>query len=80
MTITKDLLTELIVKALPYPEQIKNLNTTYSADSIRFEWRGNTFKVDTSFYCSELEGELLMGTDKTMLLERLIKKYYLDYL
>ncbi len=80
MEVTKDLLVELVYKALPYSEQISKLNTVKYNDAIFFEWRGSSFRVDEGFRCDEVNDHLLMGTDKSLLLERLVKKYYLDYL
>lgn len=78
MNITKDLLVELIYKSLPYSEQISKLNLTYYSEAITFEWRGTCYKIDTSFMCHELEGTLIKGSDRCLLIERLIKRFYLN--
>ena len=61
----------LLVRCLPYPGQITELET--ESDAIRFKWRSQHFRVSTSM-CVETVGEgVLIGDDASILLQALLK-------
>ena len=74
--ITKDVLTQLIYRAMPYAEQIRNWNSIKDENAIRFEWRGQEFRVTTSLSCDTVRHPFLEGSDIAIILESLLKKQY----
>ena len=83
--VSKDYLTELIFRAMPYAEQIKEWNTT-EEKAVYFTWRDQEFKVTTTLNCAVMGSPLdevdprwiTEGTDDTtIILEALLKKQYM---
>jgi hypothetical protein len=70
--MTKDQLTQLVFGCLPYPNQITELDTTKDSDAIRFKWRSTSFRVTTSLFAEEVEGGLLVSSDKAILLKTIL--------
>lgn len=72
---TKEKAIEAIVKALPYPEQIKDWDLASEKDSLYFSWRSNRLKFNlTHTRIDEVNGNLLVGSNLAMLMTELIKK------
>ena len=78
--ISKDNLTELIFRAMPYAEQIREWDTIKGEQSIRFSWRGQRFRVTTSLGCETVRSPFLEGSDISILLEALLEKQYMGEL
>ena len=76
--MTRDEAVELVVAALPYPAQIKELDTTSEETALRFTWRGNRFRFSyaTSWMVEEVTDCFLAGSDLAILVEALIKTVY----
>lgn len=72
---TKEQIVELVIKAMPYPEQITSWSFTESNDSVLFTWRGQRFKVNNNLFVVEIEKDCGVGSNTAILLERLIKMY-----
>ena len=70
--MTNDKIVETVYGALPYPEQIKNLNTSYDS-SIRFDWRCNTYKVSESLFVEQIVGCMAERSDKAILMQKVIQ-------
>lgn len=83
-----DLIVELLLQTIPYPEQIMNLNTALE-NAVEFDWRGHHFKITNSFSVEELiqygiytagsESELKQEyskTDLSIMLEKFILERY----
>ncbi len=65
-------LIECIIKAVPYPDQIKAIDQTEEG-AARFTWRGDTFRVSKSGMVETVDGSCLVGDNKSLLMERLIQ-------
>ena len=75
MGVSKDYLIELIFKTMPYSEQIKNLDTS-DRDAVRFEWRGQSFRVSVRLSCDSISGLVREGSNISILLGALLEKQY----
>tara|TARA_R110000822_G_scaffold238943_2_gene368910 strand:+ start:311 stop:556 length:246 start_codon:yes stop_codon:yes gene_type:complete len=64
---------ELLNKALPYPEQMKNIDLD-KENAIYFEWRSDKYKLDLQF-CSVDRSNcgMLEGNDASILMTKLLK-------
>ncbi|KKL50882.1 hypothetical protein LCGC14_2301060 [marine sediment metagenome] len=74
MTMTNDKIIECVIKAIPYPEHISDIEL--DDDCVRFTWRTDRFKVSDSGMVEELEDIFLKGSNIAILMERLIKYEY----
>lgn len=64
---------ELLIKSLPYPEQITNIETE-KQNSIYFTWRRSKYKLDLTYCRVEMvNGRLLEGNDTSLLMSHLLK-------
>lgn len=63
---------ELIFRAMPYPHQVKTL--AHEGDAIRFEWRGVTYRVSHMFGVDEVQGGMLVGSDRAILVRELLNR------
>ena len=72
--MTKEQLVTLIYKALPYSEQIKDLDFSSEADAVRFNWRGTKFRVDSRFSVDEVDDGMLKGSDFALVVGELVKR------
>ena len=70
---TKDKLIEAIYKAMPYADQIKDLDLTKSENHIYFTWRENRFKVSLDGYVGTIHGCMEHGCDLSILFAKLLK-------
>ena len=76
MKTTKEKMVEAVYKKLPYSTQISNLNLSLDGQ-IRFDWRGNSFRVGTDpVMVEEIKGPILRSSDLALLLETLIKQEF----
>lgn len=57
---------ELIIKALPYSDQMNDIEI--GKDNVRFDWRGTRYCVNTNLGVDEVGDGVLIGTDKSMLI------------
>ena len=74
----KETLVELVNKAMPYSNQIEQWD--FSEDSaVRFIWRGNKFRVCQNLGVETVGNGVLIGSDISILLEKLIKLAWYDY-
>jgi len=62
---------EVILKALPYPQQISKIQEDGS--SIQFTWRGITFRVSESLMVEEVGDGVLIGSNSSIILSALLK-------
>lgn len=64
---------ELLIKALPYPEHISNIQTE-QADRIYFHWRNEKYKLTfKSIDVSRIDNTIEIGDDASILMRQLIK-------
>ena len=61
-----------IIKALPYAGQIKGIDLS-EANAVRFQWRSDTYRVNSNLFVEECRDSCLVGSSKAILMEALIK-------
>lgn len=74
MTTTQIL--EIIIRALPYPNQINQLELDENA--VRFSWRSQRFRVDTALHANTIGDVGLIGDDAAILLRALLVRESLE--
>ena len=81
-SISNDVLMELIIKAMPYSEQIKEIELTKEG-VVYFTWRDDKFKVSGetgSIFVCTIHGICGHGDNISIILEALLKKQYIAYM
>lgn len=71
---TQSQIIELLISALPYPNQIKNIELSHRSTEVRFEWRGHKFSVTESLHVNEIEDSCLVGNDLSILLRQCLNQ------
>ena len=70
---TKGKAIELLNIALPYPEQMKDIDLDKDG-AIYFTWRNSMYKLDMLYCrCDEVDGAFLKGTDAAILMTQCLK-------
>jgi hypothetical protein len=64
---------ETVLKAVPHPHLIENIELQPDANVLRFTWRGTRFRVDELFRCDEVGDGVLIGSDQAILMERTLQ-------
>lgn len=62
---------ELLIRALPYPDQMKNIKVGTS--SVEFDWRGASYRVDGTGSIYEIQGGCQVGSNLAMLIRRCVE-------
>lgn len=78
--MTQEKIVNLLLKSIPYPEQVTNLDLNVN-NEVKFEYRGTYFSIHENLSVGEREGVFLTTTVAAIFLEKLIKdrhKYYED--
>ena len=65
---------ELVLKALPYPHQITDIDLSQSG-VLRFTWRGARYRVDERLDVDETDGVVLCGSDAAILMRRVLQLF-----
>lgn len=73
MPKTKDQLIELIIKTLPWPQHISNIDSTLEQDAIRFDWRSSRYRLTTLLSVEEIQRGLLVSSSAAGLMSALLK-------
>lgn len=77
--MTKDQLLELVLRGLPYSNQIKNIDTQSESQAIRFDWRGTRYRIYTigeyGLDVEEVGNGVLIGSDQAILMRSLLEVY-----
>lgn len=60
--------------ALPYANQIKNIDVTSEEDAIRFDWRFNRFRVSAPLGVETVKNGVLHGCDLSIVVEHILKQ------
>ena len=68
---------ELVYRAIPYSTSISELDFTSDPNAIRFKWRGTTYRVSDTLHVEEVGDGVLVGSDRAILIEALLKRVYL---
>ena len=61
-----------VVKRLPYPDQISNIDLK-EKDVIRLTWRKYKLRITENYFVEEIDDGMLAGTDFAMILKQLFK-------
>ena len=72
--ITKDQLVLVILRTLPYAEQMRDLDTVTEPEAIRFMWRNDRFRVSITGHASTLEGYMEVGGNLAILMQALVQR------
>lgn len=75
--VSKGRLIELVYRALPYSEQITDLDIDSEPEAITFTWRSDTYRVDLNMSVSEKDDHFVRGTNQAILLERVLQQAWL---
>jgi len=65
---------ELLINALPYPNQIKDIDLISEKDSVRFTWRSARYRVNTNVFVEEVKGGCLASSDAAILICRCLEQ------
>jgi len=65
---------EVLINALPYPNQIKDIDLISEKDSVRFTWRSARYRVNTDLFVEEVKGGCLAGSDAAILIRRCLEQ------
>lgn len=67
-------LIELLLRALPYADQMRNIDFGTTADTaiVSFDWRGTRYRLDGQGCIYEVDGICLVGSDRAILMQQLI--------
>ena len=65
-------LLELIIRSLPYPDQIRDIQMEDNA--VRFVWRSQKFRVSTSLHAETIGCGVLIWDDTSILLEAMLRR------
>lgn len=74
--MNKEKLLVRILARLPYSNQITNVDMSSELEAIRFTWRGTRFRVSGGMglpYVEEVEGQMLSGSNISILLQGLLR-------
>lgn len=65
---------ELLINAIPYANQVKDIDLSSEAKSVRFTWRGNSFRVDDNLGVHEVQDGFLSGSDLAILFRQCLNQ------
>jgi len=63
-------LLELIMRTLPYPDQIRNLQI--EDEAVRFEWRSQRFRISTTLLVETVGNGVLIGDDISIIFGKML--------
>lgn len=72
--MNKNEMLEAIVKATPYPGQIREWDLDGEPGAVRFTWRGIRFMVSDDLFVETVEDGLLSGGEMSILLQALLRR------
>jgi hypothetical protein len=77
---TTDQLLSALVAALPYPEQISDIDTTSQpGEAVRFTWRHDRFRIGCySGHVERSENGMLIGDNTSILMTHLVERALLE--
>lgn len=65
---------ELLINAIPYPNQIKEIDITTEEDSVRFSWRNSRYRVSKTLSVDQIQNGCLIGSDEAILMRRCLEQ------
>jgi hypothetical protein len=72
--MTKSQILEAVLQAIPYPDQIKDIDMESRTSSVKFAWRGDVFVVGDTLNVDCLEDGCLCGNNISIIFRELLKK------
>lgn len=74
--MTHEKVLEKVIKKIPFPETISDIDITSEEDAVRFSWRGDLvrFRVTKTFSVEEVEDGFLGSNNLTIMLEALLRR------
>lgn len=75
--MTNDELLTLVIGCIAYANHIAGINTS-NDNEIRFTWRGDRFRVSKDLEVSSVEGNILSGGNKSILLRAILQRAAID--
>lgn len=73
-TVTKEKLLEVVIRALPHAEQIRDFDLASEPKAIRFTWRGDRLRVDLDFHTSTVKGHLVTMDSLAIVTQALLQR------
>lgn len=70
--MTKEEILVKLIKNIPYPNQISDLDLSSESDAIRFTWRSDRFRISLTGSVEQVEKPFLAGSNMAILMETLI--------
>jgi hypothetical protein len=71
--MNQEQLIELIYRAIPYSNQIRNIDLS-EFEVVRFTWRRTRFRVSTTLHVDEVDSPFLRGSNISLLMRTLLQK------
>lgn len=65
---------ELLINAIPYANQIKDIDLSSEKDAVRFTWRSYRYRVSNTFCTEQVHNECLIGSDTAILIRRCLEQ------
>ena len=65
---------ELLINAIPYANQIKDIDLSSEAKSVQFTWRGNSFRVTETLQVYEVSDGFLSRQDLAILFRQCLNQ------
>lgn len=75
--MNKNVLLVLIIRAIPYPQQIEDIELEKDTEAVRFTWRGTRFRVGQNLMVEEVKDGMLSGSDMAILLGHILTIVYI---
>lgn len=66
-------LVQAVMKGVPYPQHVNDLDLESESNAIRFEWRGDRFRVSESGMVEQHKNGCLCGSNIAILMEQCVK-------
>ena len=71
----KSTLIQKIYAKIPYSNQIENLDITSEESAVRFDWRGDRYRVSINGHVEEVGNGILSSSPSAILMQTLIQGY-----
>lgn len=75
---TKEELLTAVLKSLPHPNHINDLDLSSETEAVMFTWRQNKLRVQLSGHVDEVGDGVLIGSNLSILVHQLLLNYYMN--
>lgn len=65
---------ELLINAIPYANQIKDIDLSSEKDAVRFTWRGCRYRVSNTFCTEQVLNGCLVTSDTAILFRQCLNQ------